>query len=245
MVKKNFSKKTIYSASKFLKFSAIDKYSYNFKWYGRPIIQYPQDIVALQEIIWSVKPDLIIETGIAHGGSLIFSASTLAVLDLIEASNKYKKFDPRKTKRKVIGVDIDIRKHNKKAIKKHPFYYMIDLIEGSSTDSSIVNKIKKISKKFSRILVILDSNHTTEHVLSELNLYSSLVSKGSYCIVFDTLVGDFPKNIYEDRPWGPNNNPKIAVKKFLSQNNKFIIDKDIYNRYLITVSKDGYLKKIK
>ncbi len=245
MVKKNFSKKTIYSASSFLKFSAIDKYSYNFKWFGRPIIQYPQDIVALQEIIWSVKPDLIIETGIAHGGSLIFSASTLASLDLIEASNKHKKFDPRKTKRKVIGVDIDIRKHNKKAIKKHPFYYMIDLIEGSSTDSRIVKKIKKISEKYSRILVILDSNHTTEHVLSELNLYSSLVSKGSYCIVFDTLVGDLPKNVYRDRPWGPNNNPKIAVKKFLSQNNKFIIDKDIYNRYLITVSKDGYLKKIK
>jgi cephalosporin hydroxylase len=245
MVKKNFSKKTINSASNFLKFSAIDKYSYNFKWCGRPIIQYPQDIVALQEIIWTVKPDLIIETGIAHGGSLIFSASSLSVLDLVEASKKFKKYDPRKTKRKVIGVDIDIRKHNKKAIKNHAFYYMIDLIEGSSTDLNIVNKIKKLSKNYSKILVILDSNHTTEHVLSELNYYSSLVSKGSYCIVFDTLVGDLPKNVYKDRIWGPNNNPKIAVKKFLRQNKKFIIDKDIYKRYLITVSKDGYLKKIK
>ena len=138
-MKKNFSKKTIYSASSFLKFSAIDKYSYNFKWFGRPIIQYPQDIVALQEIIWSVKPDLIIETGIAHGGSLIFSASTLASLDLIEALNKTKNLIQEKQKRSYWS-DIDIRKHNKKAIKKHPFYYMIDLIEGSSTDNSVVKK---------------------------------------------------------------------------------------------------------
>ena len=245
MIKKNFSKKTKNSAANFLKFSAKDKYSYNFKWYGRPIIQYPQDIVALQEIIWTVKPDLIIETGIAHGGSLIFSASHLATLDFIEAAKKSKKYDPKKTKRKVIGIDIDIRKHNKKAIKKHPFYYMIDLIEGSSTDLNIVNKIKKISKNYSKILVILDSNHTTDHVLSELNLYSSLVSKGSYCIVFDTLVGDLPKEVYKDRSWGPHNNPKIAVKKFLRKNNQFKIDRNIYKRYLITVSKDGYLKKIK
>ena len=136
MLKKNFSKNNI-QCFKFLKFSAIDKYSYNFKWFGRPIIQYPQD--SNYKKSFGLQADLIIETGIAHGGSLIFSASTLASLDLIEASKKHKKFDP-KTKRKVIGVDIDIRKHNKKAIKKNPFYYMIDLIEGSSTDSRIVKK---------------------------------------------------------------------------------------------------------
>jgi len=242
---KNFSKKTKISAAKFLEHSAGEKYSYNFKWCGRPIIQYPQDIVALQEIIWRVKPDLIIETGIAHGGSLIFSASNLSIVDFVEASKKSKLYNPKKTKRKVIGIDIDIRKHNKKAIKKHPFFYMIDLIEGSSTDKKIFDKIKKISKNYSKILVILDSNHTTDHVLAELNLYSPLVSKGSYCIVFDTLVGDMPKKIYKDRPWGPKNNPKIAVKKFLLKNKRFKIDRDIYKRYLITVSKDGYLKKIK
>tara|TARA_X000000368_G_scaffold388896_1_gene350769 strand:+ start:274 stop:1011 length:738 start_codon:yes stop_codon:yes gene_type:complete len=244
MIKKKFTKNLVKSASNFLYYSAKEKYSYNFKWYGRPIIQYPQDIVALQEIIWNVKPDLIIETGIAHGGSLIFSASNLLTLDLIETSKKSLKYNPKKIRRKVIGIDIDIRKHNRRAIKKHPLSYMIELIEGSSTDLKVVEKVKKIAKKYSKILVILDSNHTTEHVLSELREYSSLVTQGSYCIVFDTLVGDLPKNVYRDRPWGPQNNPKIAVKKFLKENPKFKIDRDIFKRYLITVSKDGYLKKI-
>ena len=244
MKKIKFTKKFINVASKFLHLSAKEKYSYNFNWLGRPIIQYPQDIIALQEIIWETKPDLIIETGIAHGGSLIFSASNLALLDLIEASKRSKQFNPKKTKRKVVGVDIDIRIHNKKAIKKHNLSYMIELIEGSSTDTKVINKIKTFAKKYSKVMVILDSNHTTEHVLSELTHYSKLVTKGNYCVVFDTLVGDLPKNVYKDRPWGPKNNPKIAVKKFLNTNKDFIIDEEIFKRHLITVSKDGYLKKI-
>ena len=243
MIKKKFTKNLIKSASDFLYHSAKEKYSYNFKWHGRPIIQYPQDIVALQEIIWNVKPDLIIEAGIAHGGSLIFSASNLLILNSIDALKKSGTYNPRKTKRKVVGIDVDIRNHNRKAIEQHPLSYMIELIEGSSIDLKIVKKVRKIAKKYKKILVFLDSNHTAEHVLSELELYSSLVSKGSYCIVFDTLVGDLPKNVYKDRPWGPKNNPKIAVKKFLKRNSKFKIDTDIYKRYLITVSKDGYLKK--
>jgi cephalosporin hydroxylase len=243
MIKK-FSKKIKASASTFLRYSAKEKYSYNFNWYGRPIIQYPQDIVALQEIIWKVKPDLIVETGIAHGGSLIFSASNLLLLSTMESSRKKKLFDPRKIKRKVIGIDVDIRRHNMAAIKKHDLSFMIELIQGSSIDQKIFNKVKSIAKNYSKILVILDSDHTYRHVLSELELFTPLVSKGSYCIVFDTLVGDLPKEVYKDRPWGPKNNPKIAVKEFIKNNKNFIIDRDIYKRYLITVSKDGYLKKI-
>lgn len=240
-----FSKRLNKIAFKFLSLSAKEKYSYNFSWLGRPIIQYPQDIIALQEIIWRVKPDLIIETGIAHGGSLIFSASNLLILNAIDSLKKSSFMNLHKIKRKVIGIDIDIRKHNRKAIQRHPLSNMIELIQGSSIDLKILDKVKKIAKEYSKILVILDSNHTTEHVFSELELYSPLVSRGSYCIVFDTLVGDMPKNTYKNRPWSQKNNPKIAVKKFLKNNNKFIIDYDIYKRFLITVSKDGYLKKIK
>ena len=240
-----FSKELNKLAFKFLSLSAKEKYSYNFNWLGRPIIQYPQDIIALQEIIWRVKPDLIIETGIAHGGSLIFSASNLLILDAIDSFEKSSVKNLIKNKRRVVGIDIDIRKHNRKAIQKHPLSHMIQLIQGSSIDLKISDKVKKIAKEYSKILVILDSNHTTDHVYSELELYSPLVSRGSYCIVFDTLVGDMPKNTYKNRAWNQKNNPKIAVKKFLKNNNKFEIDDDIYKRFLITVAREGYLKKIK
>lgn len=244
MLTKKFSQKLKDLSSTFLLHSAKEKYSYNFQWYGRPIIQYPQDIVALQEIIWKIKPDLIIETGIAHGGSLIFSATNLAMLDLIESVKKKISIKAWKTKRKVIGIDIKIKKKNKLAITQHPLSYMIHMITGSSVDKKVFNKVKLISKKFKKILVLLDSNHTFEHVFAELNLYSSLVSKNSYCIVYDTLVGDLPKSVYPNRPWGPNNSPKKAVKLFLNQNKNFLLDKKIFEKLLITVSKDGYIKKL-
>lgn len=205
------------------------KYSYNFNWMGRPIIQYPQDIVAMQEIIWEVKPDLIIETGIAHGGSIIFYASMLELIGNGE----------------IIGIDIDIREHNKKEIESHSMFKRITMIQGSSISPDVVNHVRKIAETKSRIMVILDSNHTHDHVKYELELYSDFVSKDSYLVVFDTIVEDMPDEMFFDRPWGKGNNPKTAVWDFLKNNNKFEIDKTIQDKLLITVSPDGYLKRVK
>ena len=235
----------IRSSSSFMEASTVPKYSYNFSWQGRPIIQYPQDIVAMQEIIWMVKPDLIIETGIAHGGSLIFSASMLSLLDSSEAIAQNKVVDPSKTKRKVLGIDIDIRDHNKIAIEKHPMSNWIEMIEGSSVDNNIISQVHEFAESFETILVCLDSNHTHEHVAQELKAYSPLVSLGSYCVVFDTIIEDLPKNFYPSRPWNKGNNPKTAVWEFLKSNTNFEIDKKIADKLLITVAPDGYLKKIK
>jgi len=244
---KSYKKKTkfIKSAKNFLKNSIKEKYSYNFNSLGLPIIQYPQDIVVAQELIWKIKPDLIIETGIARGGSLISNASMLALIDISEAIKKKKKFNPLISKRKVIGIDIDLRLDNKKKIKNHPMSSRIQILEGSSTNKDIVKKVKDISKKYKKIMVFLDSNHSEEHVYQELLAYASLVSINSYCIVYDTVIEDLPKNTYPDRPWGRNNNPKTAVKKFLNNNDKFKIDKNIEDKLLITVSPSGFLKKIK
>ena len=214
------------------------KYSYHFSWLGRPIIQYPQDIVAMQELIWKVKPDLIIETGVAHGGSLIFSASMLYLLDVCE--NKRIK---SKIKRKVVGIDIDIRARNYAAIRKHPLASKIHLIEGSSLAPEVIAKVHKIAKQHRRILVCLDSNHTYLHVLEELKAYAPLTTVGSYCVVFDTIINDLPKNMFKDRPWGPKNNPKKAVYNYLNQNKKFKIDKTLNAKLLITVAPDGYLRR--
>ncbi|RZD48840.1 MAG: cephalosporin hydroxylase [Thaumarchaeota archaeon] len=205
------------------------EYSYHFKWLGRPIIQYPQDIVALQEIIWKVKPDLIIETGIARGGSMIFSASMLELIG----------------KGRVIGIDIDLRKHNKLAIKKHFLSKRITLLEGSSIDPLIVDKVYKLAKNKKKILVILDSNHSHNHVLEELKFYSPLVKKGSYLIVFDTVIDDMPKSILKNRSWRKNNSPKSAVKEFFKTNSRFTVDNEIENKLLITVAPYGYLKCIR
>jgi cephalosporin hydroxylase len=220
------------------------KYSYHFKWLGRPIIQYPQDIVAMEELIWEVKPDLIIETGIAHGGSLIFSASMLALLDMCEAIEKKQSLDPAQSKRKVLAVDIDIRAHNRTAIEAHPMASRIQMIQGSSIAPEIVAQIKAIAADYSRILVCLDSNHTHEHVLEELKAYAPLVSKGSYCVVFDTIVEDLPKEMFPDRSWGPGNNPKTAVWDFLKSHPEFEIDKSIDHKLLISVAPDGFLKRV-
>ena len=222
------------------------KYSYHFKHLGRPIIQYPQDIVALQEIIWEVKPDLIIETGIAHGGSLILSASMLALIDVSDAIESNVAINPRESKRKVIGIDIDIRDHNKIEIEKHPMSTMIQMIQGPSTDPEIVAKVKDIAKDYKKILICLDSNHTHEHVLNELNAYANLTTVDSYCIVMDTVIEDLGENLeWVDRTWSVGNNPKTAVFEFLKENNNFKIDKSIDNKLQISVAPDGYLKRIK
>ena len=229
----------------FMLTSTEPKYSYNFSWQGRPIIQYPQDMVAMQELIWSIKPDLIIETGIAHGGSLIFSASMLAQLDMCDAIEAGQKFDPKISRRKVLGIDIDIRAHNRAAIEAHPMASRIQMIQGSSIAPEIIEQVRSAAANYSRVLVYLDSNHTHDHVLAELQAYAPLTSVDSYCVVFDTVVEDMPESMFADRPWGPGNNPKTAVREYLKTHSDFEIDKQIQNKLLITVAPDGYLKKIK
>ena len=225
--------------------SLEEKYCYNFEWLSRPIIQFPQDIVAMQELIWQVKPDLIIETGIAHGGSLIMSASMLALIDYCEAVEAGGTLDPQATKRRVLGLDIDIRAHNRAAVEKHPMSHRIDMIEGSSIAPGIVTQVKEIAAGYEQILVVLDSNHTHDHVLAELNAYAGLVSKESYCVVFDTVIEDLPEDAFPDRPWGKGDNPKTAVWEYLKAHSEFEIDKGIENKVLITVAPDGYLKRVK
>lgn len=206
------------------------KFIYNFTWMGRPIIQHPHDTVALQELIWSVKPDLIIETGIAHGGSIIFSAS---MLELLGGDGE------------VIAIDIDIRKHNRAEIEKHPMFKRIKLVEGSSIDETTIAKVKELAAGKKNIMVILDSNHTHDHVIKELELYSPFVAVNSYLVVFDTWVEDVPENYYPDRPWDKGNNPKTAVWEFIKNNDNFVIDKSIEHKLAITLAPDGYLKRIK
>lgn len=208
-------------------------YAYNFFWLGIPIIQMPQDLQALQEIIWDVKPDLIIETGIAMGGSIIFSASMLAIL---ESCDKIENGE-------VIGIDIDIRQHNKEAILAHPLSKKITMIEGSSTDPKIVNQVKKLAEN-RKVLLCLDSNHTHNHVLKELRAYAPLVSIGSYCMVGDTGIEDLPEGTTSNRPWGKGNNPKTAIWEYLKETDKFEIDKIIESKLIITGSPDGYLKRV-
>ena len=231
------------SAASFTQTSIAAQYSYNFAWLGRPIIQYPQDIAAMQELIWHVKPDLIVETGVAHGGSLIFSASMLALLDMCDAIESGKSINPNVSSRKVLGIDIDIRAHNRAAIEGHPMASRIQMIQGSSIAAESIAQAKALAAMYPRVLVCLDSNHTHDHVLSELNAYAPLASVGSYCVVFDTIVEDLPKELFPDRPWGPGNNPKTAVWEYLRSHPEFQIDKDIQNKLLITAAPDGYLKR--
>ncbi len=218
------------SARLFLGATDKFKYSYNFEWLGRPIIQLPQDLVAMQEIIWKVKPDLIIETGIALGGSLIFYAS---MLELLSADGR------------VVGIDIDIRSHNRTAIESHPLFKRITLIEGSSVDEDVAREVKAFAVNRKRVLVVLDSNHTHEHVAKELALYSPFVTRDSYLVVFDTIIEDVPDDLFKNRPWGKGNNPKTAVWEFLKTSDRFVIDQEYNNKLLITVAPDGYLRCIK
>ncbi len=232
------------------------KYMYNFAWLGRPIIQLPADMVAFQEIVWTVKPDLIIETGIAHGGSLILSASMLALLDYCDAVEQGTVVDPKKPKRRVLGVDIDIRAHNREAIEAHPLAGRIDMIQGSSIDVGTVKQVTDIAARYSRVLVCLDSHHIHDHVVAELEAYAPLVSKGSYCIVFDTIVEDLPDDVFPDRPWSHGNNPKTAVHAWLKklakegakgadrQKLQFEIDRDFEEKLLLTATPDGFLRRV-
>jgi cephalosporin hydroxylase len=222
-------------ADALMKATIPTRYSYNFSWLGRPIIQYPQDIVAMQELLWSVQPDLVIETGIAHGGSLIFSAS---MLELNAACG-----GPQNAQ--VLGIDIDIRAHNRAAIEAHPLSGRIKMIQGSSIAREVVEEVKAVAAARQRVVVCLDSNHTHDHVLAELEAYAQLTTVGSYCVVFDTVVEEMPAEFFADRPWGPGNNPRTAVREFLKKHPEFEVDKKIDHKLLISVAPDGYLKRIR
>jgi len=215
-------------ARDFMRESINAKYSYNFSWMGRPIIQYPQDMIAMQEILWEVRPDLIVETGIAHGGSLVYYASLCELMGHGE----------------VFGIDIDIREHNRKAIEAHPMAKRIRMLEGSSIDPAMVKEVWAQAEG-KRVLVVLDSNHTHAHVLAELEAYAPLTSVGSYCVVFDTVVENLPPGLYPDRPWDVGNNPKTAVHEFLRRDDRFEIDNDIEAKIQITVAPDGYLRRMR
>lgn len=217
------------AAMSFMRESLRVKYSYNFSWMGRPIIQYPQDIVALQEIIWRVKPQLIIETGVAHGGGVIFFASMLEVIG-----------GPGQ----VVGIDIDIRAHNRVEIEDHPMYKRIILIEGSSTDDAIFAKAQDLAKQHDSVMIVLDSNHSHEHVLNELRMYSKLVTLGSYIVVFDGIVEHVPEFVPTDRPWGKSSNPLTATLQFMSENRHFQVDTEIEDKLVITAAPCGYLRRI-
>ena len=213
----------------FMEESMRVEYSYNFSWMGRPVIQYPQDIVAMQELIWRIQPDLIIETGIAHGGSLILYAS---ILELIGNGE-------------IVGIDVDIRSHNREEIENHKMFSRIKMLEGSSVSKEIIDQLDVLAKDKKKIMVVLDSNHTHEHVLEELELYYKYVSKDSYMVVFDTVIEYLPKGFFTDRPWDKGDNPQTAVDLFLSNNTDFVIDESIHNKLQLTVAKNGYLKRIK
>lgn len=231
-------------SSEWLNRSAISRYSYNFEWLGRPIIQYPQDIVCIQELIWTVKPNVIVETGIAHGGSLILSASMLALLDLCDAITNNTPLDVQAPSRQVIGVDIEIRAHNRAAIEAHPLFRYISMIEASSIEPTTIQQVHEAVRGGGTTLVCLDSNHTHEHVLAELNAYAPLVTPDSYCVVFDTVVEDMDADMFPDRPWGRGNNPKTAVWEFLKSHSEFEIDRQIQRKLQITAAPDGYLRRV-
>lgn len=218
-------------SQRWLRETAAYEYSYHFTWLGRPIIQYPQDIVALQEIIWRVRPVAIVETGIAHGGSLVLSASMLELLG--------------GDQRRVLGIDIDIREHNRLEIERHPLAHRITMIEGSSTDEAVLEQVRQFAAGAESVMVVLDSNHAHEHVLRELELYSPLVTTGSYLIVFDTAVELMPADAYPDRPWGKGANPYTAVQEFVAGSNRFEIDTDYDSKLLVTVAPSGYLKCVR
>ncbi|HNC36457.1 MAG TPA: cephalosporin hydroxylase family protein [Saprospiraceae bacterium] len=218
----------IEAAGQFNVASNRSQYSYNFSWMGRPIIQYPQDMIAMQELIWQIRPDVIVETGIAHGGSLIFYASIFQLTG----------------KGRVIGVDIDIREHNRNAIEQHPMYRHITMIQGSSVDAAVVDQVRQMIMPGEVVMVLLDSNHTHDHVIQEMKMYHDMVTPGSYLVVFDTIIEDMPRGMY-DRPWDVGNNAKTAVIEFLHNHPEFEIDHEMDNKLLISVAPQGYLRRTK
>lgn len=218
------------AADEFVARSCEHRYSYNFSWLGRPVIQYPQDLVALQEIIWTERPQLIVETGIAHGGSTVFYAS---MLELVGGAGR------------VVAVDIDIRPHNRAAIEQHSFSRRIQLIEGSSVDQHVVEQVRAAAHGIANVMLVLDSNHTREHVLHELELYSPLVKAGQHIVVFDTIIEQLPPEALGERPWGRGNSPHTAVQEFLRHNDRFVVDVQREAKLLISVAPGGYLRCIK
>lgn len=183
------------------------KYVYSFTWLGRPIIQLPEDMFRVQEIIFSIKPDVIVETGVAHGGSLMFYASLCKAMG----------------KGRVIGVDIEIRPHNRRAIESHPLFPLLTLIEGDSAAPSVFQQVKQQIKPGEAVLVLLDSKHSKDHVLAELRLYSSLVTSGSYIVVMDGIMAKLvgAPRAMPDWDW---NNPVSAIREFISENPTFSIE---------------------
>ena len=232
------------------------QYAQNFTWLDRPVIQVPQDLYAIQELIWACRPDLVIETGIAHGGSLVMSASMLALLDYCDAAEAGITLDPKSSRRKVVGVDIDIRPHNRAAIEAHPLHHKIFTIQGSSIAPDIIDQVSSHAQGYDRVMVFLDSNHTHEHVLAELELYAPYVSKGSYCVVWDTGVEDLPADMCANRPWGKGDNPKTAAREYMRRLKEegrmahdggalhFDYDRTIEHKLMITASPDGFLKRV-
>jgi len=231
------------AAAALMEQSIAAKYSYNWFWLGRPIIQYPQDICALQELVWRLRPDVIVETGIAHGGSLVLSASLLALVDLCEATEQGTMLDPANPKRRVIGVDIDIRPHNRAAIEAHPMSNRITMFQGSSIDQNVVDQIRAAVGDAKNVLVCLDSNHTHDHVLAELHHYAPMVSVGSYCIVFDTIIENLPSEMSDDRPWDVGNNAMTAMRSWLATDPGFEIDHSMDAKLQISVAPNGYLRR--
>lgn len=233
------------ATANFMERSIAARYSYNWFWMGRPIIQYPQDICAMQELVWKVRPDVIVETGIAHGGSLILSASLLAMLDLCDATEAGTMVDPSKPRRRVVGVDIDIRPHNLAAIEAHPMAKRITMIQGSSVDPGIVARVRDSVGDAKTVLVCLDSNHTHDHVLRELEAYAPMVTVGSYCVVFDTIIENLPSDMYVDRPWDVGDNAMTGMKEWLSRDTGFVVDREMDAKLQISVAPNGYLRRVR
>ena len=221
------------------------KWAYNFAWLGRPAIQFPNDAWQVQELIWQTRPDVIVETGIAHGGSLIYNASMLALLDYCDAVEAGEVLDPQQPKRRVVGIDIDIRQHNREAIEAHPMSSRIKMIQGSSVAKETVSQVIDSIPSGARVMVLLDSNHTHDHVLAELEHYAPLVTVGGYCVVFDTVVEDMPEEFFGDRPWRPGNSPKSAVMEYLKSHPEFVIDQRIDAKLQISVAPAGFLKRLR
>ncbi|MCR9178437.1 MAG: cephalosporin hydroxylase family protein [Alphaproteobacteria bacterium] len=224
------------------------RYMYNFEALGRPVIQFPADMVAIQEIVWATKPDLIVETGIAHGGSLIQSAQMLALLDLTEAMSLGASLDPARSTRRVVAVDIEIRPHNRDLIDSHPLRPYIEMIEGSSLESRIVEQVATFARDAGSVMVLLDSHHTRAHVLNELRSYAPLVSVGGFCVVFDTVVEEMPVGFFPDRPWGPGNGPLSAVDDFLQEQDgigvRFERNQEYNSKLVMSGCRGGYLKRL-
>lgn len=209
------------------------KYVYSFAWMGRPVIQLPEDMIRLQEVIYTLKPDVLVETGVAHGGSLIFYAS------LFEAMGKGR----------VIGIDIEIRKHNREAIEAHEMFKRIDLIEGSSTAPETLDQVKALIKPGEKVLVVLDSNHTRDHVLDELKLYGELIEVGSYVVATDGIMAQVKGGPRTGDDWDWNN-PQRAVHDFVTQDKRFIVEEPAFPFNEGTVTErvtywpDAFVKRI-